>query len=168
MECLFSAREMSPYLCPQDPLPLSSQGFEINSLLPRGIATPSLVEISSFWPSGCLWHPGRRLIMTSPSLLLLARLGGLEGLPGEVGKGGACGKPRVHLGRLLQGATLYGAAHPNAHCLPGCYASPACHLRSWSSASHCRLCGMAREATTMPMWTADPCTQRLSAPIPSW
>lgn len=50
----------------------------------------------------------------------------------------------------------------------GCCASLAWRPRSWSSVSRCRSCDMAREATTMPTWTAGPCTRRPSAPTPSW
>lgn len=103
--------------------------------------------------------------MSNPFLLLQGQSGVASGASREVGRGRACGGPGV---QLLQGAALHETAQPNSYCLPGCYASPACHLRLWSSASHCRLYGMAREATTMPMWTAGLCTQRPSAPIPSW
>lgn len=168
MECLFFVREMSFYFCLQDFLFLSSQGFEINSFFFRGIVIFSLVEILFFWFSGCFWYLGRRFIMISFFLFLLVRLGGFEGFLGEVGKGGVCGKFRVYFGRFFQGVILYGVVYSNVYCLLGCYVLFVCYLRSWSLASYCRLCGMAREVIIMFMWIADSCIQRLFVFILSW
>ena len=90
----------------------------------------------------------------TPSCSYRASPGWLKELPGETGAALVVGS------RLTWPAPSgchpwHGAAQLNACCPPGCCASPACHPRSWSSASRFRSCGMAREATTMPMWTAN-------------